>query len=217
MVKKMVMVLLVLVLVTSGAFAQDFWNNSFKFDSGPTPQNGALFVDFSYLLAYLLLDGIGGGLGWEGKIADNSTYLISANFGTYSYDWQSYQYNSNTYSYRYFDNKYTVLSFGLEANYRFYFFKSALDKLFANVGVGFQYYSYAYEYGNPARENKTYGYGGLTIPLYVGYKLILGAGFVVEIQGGYRVGIGVMKPSDDTDYSPEYGGAIYGLTLGWAF
>jgi len=59
----------------------------------------------------------------------------------------------------------------------------------------------------------------LYIPIYAGYKVIMGPGFVVEVHTGYRVGIGF----DPTDYDdryvtrPDFGGFLFGVAVGWAF
>jgi hypothetical protein len=206
--KRFVLVLVLVAIATGGAFGQDAWNNSFKFDSGPTPQKGALFVDLSYTIAYLLLDGIGLGLGWEGRINDSSTYLISGNFGIYGDDSGFY--------------KYSALDFGGEANYHYYIFKSALDKLFINAGVGFGMKTWNYTYGTGyggSLKDTSYAWSALYIPLYAGYKLIIGPGLVVEVQAGYRVGIALSRPKDyPSSYTgPAFGSAIYGIALGWAF
>jgi hypothetical protein len=210
--KKKIIVLLVLVtLVTGGVFAEG-WNNSFKFDSGPTPQKGALFLDLDYTIAYLNHSplGFGIGLGWEGRINDFSTYYIDGNIGLYSEKWSNYNY----------DHKNSGVDFGIRANYRYYFFKSALDKLFINGGVGFGMYTHTHTYtlkgaGTYKPEDYFNIWSALYFPVYAGYKFIIGPGFVLEAHAGYVVGIELSKPEN---YSSSYWGRpIYGVSLGWAF
>jgi hypothetical protein len=208
MMKKTVLLLILVAIVTGGVFAEDsVWNTSFDFKSGPTPHKGALFVDLGYTLSYLTLavPGFGIGLGWEGRINESSTYLIAGNIGLYG---RSYTY----YNYSAFD-------FGIEANYRYYFFKSALDKLFINAGVGYGMKTWTYSYDYSFMEDKAYSWGILYIPVYAGYKIIIGPGFVVEAQVGYRIGIGVSSPDNysTTLDNPTYGGLITGIAIGWAF
>jgi hypothetical protein len=209
MLKKAILLLILVAIVTGGVFAEDnAWNNSFNIGSGPTPQNGALFVDLGSTLVYLLLGGFGVGLGWEGRINDFSTYLISGNFGSCSFDFGSL-----------LGYKYKGFGFGVDANYRYYIFKSALDKLFINAGLGFSMMTWNYSYDPRLNlEDDSYSWGALCIPLYAGYKVIIGPGFVVELDLGYRIGIKVSEPSDyKLNSSPDFGGLIYGLALGWAF
>lgn len=205
-IKRFVLVLVLVAIVASGAFADDTWNNSFNIDSGPTPQNGALFVDLGSTIGFLILGGFGAGLGWEGRINDFSTYLINGSFGFYRHDYGPL-----------WGFKTSALAFGIEGNYRYYFFKSALDKLFLNVGLGYGMTNWKFVYASTSIEDKDYSWGTLYIPLYVGWKLIIGKGFVVEADLGYRIGINIVKPSDDTSVSPAFGGVIAGLALGWAF
>jgi len=208
--KKKVIVLLVLVtLVTGGVFA-DGWNNSFKFNSGPTPQKGALFVDFVYTITYLVIPppGFGVGLGWEGRINDFSTYYIDGNIGLFSSKSSYYWWGGPTQTYSGFD-------FSVRANYRYYFFKSALDKLFINGGVGFGMITRKYTYDVSWLETENYIYTALYIPVYAGYKMIIGPGFVLEVHAGYEVGIELSRPKY---YSyRDRGRGIYGVSLGWAF
>jgi len=212
MMKKVILLLILAAVVTGGVFAEDsVWNTSFDFKSGPTPHKGALFVDLGYTLDYLWLTvpGFGIGVGWEGRINDYSTYYISGNIGVYERSWTSTYYGKYGY---------TAFDFGVEANYRYYFFKSALDKLFINGGVGFGMKSWSYYY-NRVGEDTSYSWGALYFPVYAGYKVIIGPGFVLELHTGYRVGI---KVSDPDDYvpgfkTPDFGGIIFGVAVGWAF
>ena len=210
MMKKVILLLILAAVVTGGVFAEDsVWNTSFDFKSGPTPHKGALFVDLSYTLAYLLPPpGFGVGLGWEGRINDYSTYLISGNIGIYGDNKTGY----NGY-------KYTAFDFGIEANYRYYFFKSALDKLFFNGGIGFGMKSLNYTYTSSLIDDNVYAWGALYIPVYAGYKVIIGPGFVVELHAGYRIGIPVYTPEDTRYiyYTPSFNEAIFGIAVGWAF
>jgi hypothetical protein len=210
MLKKTVLLLILAAIVTGGVFAEDsFWNTSFKFDSGPTAFKGALFVDLGYTLSYLWRSdpGFGIGVGWEGRISDSSTYLIGGNIGIYGRDywdnWRGY--------------KYTAFDFGIEGNYRYYFFKSAIDKLFINGGLGFGIttWTQTYRYGN----TYDYAWAVLYIPIYAGYKVIMGPGFTVELQTGYRVGIGFDPDDYDDRYvtKPDFGGFLFGIAIGWAF
>jgi len=205
--------LILTAIVAGGVFAEDsVWNTSFDFKSGPTPHKGALFVDLGYTLGYLFKSppGFGIGLGWEGRINGSSTYLISGNIGVYGDTW-------NTWAY-YGKISYTAFDFGIEANYRYYFFKSALDKLFINGGVGFGMVTQNYTYERN-RPNTTYSWSVLYIPIYAGYKFIIGPGFVVEAQTGYRVGIGFDPRDYDSRYvtRPNFGGFLFGIAIGWAF
>ena len=209
MIKKTILLLVLVTIVTGGIFAQSVWNNSFNFSSGPTPQKGALFVDLGYTIAYLLVGGFGIGLGWEGRINDSSTYLISGNIGIYGREWNSAYYGKYGY---------TAFDFGIEGNYRYYFFKSAIDKLFIDGGLGYGMKSWTYTYDRNG-SNKTYSWGVLYIPVYAGYKIIIGPGFVLEAHAGYRAGI---KVSDPDGYNsslsiPDFGGLIFGVAIGWAF
>jgi hypothetical protein len=209
MLKKFVMVLVLASLVAGGAFAQDsVWNNSFNINSGPTPQKGVLFVDLGYMLAYGLLGGFGIGAGWESRINDTSTWLINGGIGIYGND-------SLFGGYRY-----SAFDFSVEANYRYYIFKSALDKLFLNVGLGYGGESWSYTYDPPFQSlNKAYSWGSLNIPLYAGWKAIIGPGFVVEVDLGWRIGVRLINPPDyPSAYStPSNGGFLFGLRFGWAF
>ncbi|MDR2575200.1 MAG: hypothetical protein LBC52_02015 [Treponema sp.] len=210
MLKKTVLFLILAAIVTGGVFAEDdFWNTSFKIDSGPTPFKGALFVDLGYSLYYLWKSppGFGVGVGWEGRINDSSTYLISGNIGIYGDSWGG---PWTTYG----KASYTAFDFGIEGNYRYYFFKSAIDKLFINGGLGFGMITQNYTYERN-REDKTYTWNVLYIPIYAGYKIIMGPGFVVEAQTGYRVGIG-LNEFDDL-FIPPVGGFFFGVAVGWAF
>jgi len=211
MVKKTVLLLILVMIVTGGAFADgDFWNTSFKFDSGPTPFKGALFVDLGYTLSYLWRSdpGFGVGVGWEGRINDFSTYLISGNIGIYGY---------NNWGY-YYGYKYTAFDFGIEGNYRYYFFNSAIDKLFINGGFGFgmKTYTYTWRYSN---DTDVYSWSALYIPIYAGYKVIMGPGFTVELHTGYRIGIGFDIEGYDPRYvsKPEFNSFLFGVAVGWAF
>jgi hypothetical protein len=212
MLKKTVLLLILAAIVTGAVFAENsFWNTSFDFKSGPTPHKGALFVDLGYSLSYLWKSppGFGIGLGWEGRISDASTYLISGNIGIYGDTWNWSYYGRTSY---------TAFDFGIEANYRYYFFKSALDKLFINAGVGYGMVTHTYTYER-YRNDTVYSWSVLYIPVYAGYKIIIGPGFVVELQTGYRVGIG-FDPSDyDDGYvsRPDFGGFLFGVAIGWAF
>jgi len=205
MIKKTILFLTLAMIVMGGASAQDsVFNTSFDFKSGPTPHKGALFVDLGYTFYYLGKGGFGIGLGWEGRINDASTYLISGNIGAYGHD------------YGWWGGKYSGFDFGLEGNYRYYFLKSALDKVFVNVGLGFGITTWTWS-GSFFKDD-TYSWSALYIPLYAGYKLILGPGFVVEVELGYRIGIGVSKPGGyNSTWAPTFGGGIYGIALGWAF
>ena len=206
MLKKTVLLLILVAIVTGGVFADEVWNNSFNFKSGPTPQSGALFVDLSYTFAYMILGGFGVGLGWEGRINDTSTYLISGNIGAYDYN------SGSLFGLGY---KYSGFDFGLEGNYRYYIFKSAIDKLFVNAGLGFGVITWTYS----GYYNDKYSWAALYIPLYAGYKVIIGPGFVAELHLGYRVGIRVSEPDNyySSLRSPSFGGGIFGIALGWAF
>jgi len=214
MFKKTVLLLILVAIVAGGAFADEdsFWNTSFKFDSGPTPFKGALFVDLGYMLDYLWSShpGFGIGVGWEGRINETSTYLINGNIGIYGdeYSWR--------YAYGY---KFTAFDFGIEGNYRYYFFKSAIDKLFINGGLGFGMKTWTYSYKNTSISDKTYSWGALYIPIYAGYKIIMGPGFVLEAHTGWRVGIKLNDPDDYySSYAvPNFGGLIFGVAIGWAF
>jgi hypothetical protein len=119
---------------------------------------------------------------------------------------------------------------GAGADFRYYVFGTALDKLFVGGGLGFTYSSVTYGVPksgsstifNIEREDKSFSFGAVTVPLYVGWKAIFGKGFALEINAGYEVGITVLKPSEDDFPSswltaPEYGGALFGIHLGWAF
>jgi hypothetical protein len=209
MLKKTVLMLILAAIIAGGAFAEDsFWNTSFDFKSGPTPFKGALFVDLGYTLSYLSLSvpGFGVGVGWEGRINDFSTYLISGNIGIYGREWKALGY------------KYTAFDFGIEGNYRYYFFKSAIDKLFINGGLGYGMKTWTYSYDSSLYEDKVYSWGVLYIPIYAGYKIIMGPGFTVEAQAGYRVGIKLTDPDDYRySYIPDFGGLITGIAIGWSF
>jgi len=214
MLKKTVLLLILAAIAVGGAFAEDsVWNTSFDFNSGPTPHKGALFVDLSYSLYYLFRapPGFGIGLGWEGRINDSSTYLISGNFGIYGDSWNSY--------YTYGKTSYTAFDFGIDANYRYYFFKSALDKLFINGGLGFgmKTHNYIYERNH---DDTNYTWGSLNIPVYAGYKIIIGPGFVLEAHAGYHIGIPVFSPADYPFTALNFlnfSDAIFGVAVGWAF
>jgi len=213
MLKKTVLLLILAAIIAGGAFAEDsFWNTTFKFDSGPTPFKGALFVDLGYTLSYLwkIPPGFGVGLGWEGRISDSSTFLINGNIGLYGDSWSTWS-NYGKVSYISFD-------FGIEANYRYYFFKSAIDKLFINGGLGFGMVTQNYTYERNWK-NKAYSWNVLYIPIYAGYKFIMGPGFVVEAHTGYRVGIGFDPTDYDSKYvtRPDFGGFLFGIAIGWAF
>jgi len=205
--------LILAAIVAGGVFAEDsVWNTSFDFKSGPTPFKGALFVDLGYTLSYLSLStpGFGIGVGWEGRINDSSTYLISGNIGIYGREYTNW-----VYGYKY---GYTAFDFGIEGNYRYYFFKSAIDKLFINGGLGFGMKTWSYYY-NSYGTDRSYSWGVLYIPIYAGYKIIIGPGFVVEAQAGYRIGIKISDPDDYvSSYNvPDFGGLITGIAIGWAF
>ncbi|MDR0552295.1 MAG: hypothetical protein LBG72_09865 [Spirochaetaceae bacterium] len=205
--KKGLMVTMLAAFIGSGVFAQDGgdWKGRlFNLKSGPTKQNGVLFVDLGYTLGYLMLGGFGLGAGWEQKVNKNWTWLVNGAFGIYGDEFWLY--------------KYSAVDFGAEASARYYFFGSAVDKLFINAGLGFTYYSWTYEWTGLS-DKETYGWGALTIPIYAGWKFILGPGFVAEVDIGYRVGIGIIKPDGYTSgyNSPSMGGFIGGLRLGWAF
>jgi hypothetical protein len=208
MVKKGLMAVALAAFIGSGVFAQDGGDGKgrlFNLKSGPTKQNGVLFVDLAYMFNYLVIgDGFGLGAGWEQKVNKNWTWLVNGAFGIYGHDYPSY--------------KYSAVDFGAEASARYYVFGSAVDKLFINAGLGFTYYSWTYEY-KANQPDKTFGWGALTIPLYAGWKFILGRGFVAEVDIGYRVGISLLKPDGYASYldSPSMGGFIGGLRLGWAF
>jgi hypothetical protein len=206
MKKKIILLLILATLVAGGVFA-DAWNNSFKFNSGPTPQKGALFVNFGPTINYLILGGFGIGLGWESQIGSFSSILIDAEVGFYEYK----PYSSYYYRYNEFD-------FAVEANYRYYFFKSAIDKLFINAGLGFVMLTRKYPNNSTYfREGDTGIWTALTIPVYAGYKVIIGPGFVLELNAGYRIGIGLTTPRGYSYNSREYGSGIYGIRIGWAF
>jgi hypothetical protein len=205
MKKKIILLLVLVTLVTGGVFA-DGWNNSFKFDSGPSEQKGALFLDLSPTIAYLIFGGFGIGLGWEGRINDFSTYYIHSEMGIISKE--SWVYKNTRFDYGF--------DFDIEANYRYYFFKSAIDKLFVNGGIGFGIITrkYTYDY---FLEGNTGIWTALYLPMYAGYKLIIGPGFVLEVRAGYRIGIGLTRPREFEYFSMNYGGGIYGISVGWAF
>jgi hypothetical protein len=209
MKKKIILLLVFVTLVTGGVFA-DGWNNSFKFDSGSSKQKGALFVNLSPTINYLILGGFGIGLAWEGRINDFSTYLIDAEIGGYQskYSWYGYGYD------------YTRFDFAVEGNYRYYFFKSAIDKLFINGGIGFGLFSRKWSYSSGYTSDKitdTEIWTMLFLPIYAGYKVIIGPGFVLELDVGYRIAIGLTRPEG---YAYNYwtlGNGIYGISVGWAF
>lgn len=202
MVKKGILILVLASLVAGGVFAQNsVLNGSFDLNSGQTKQKGVLFVDLGYTLSYLLADGFGIGAGWEQDIDKNWTWLINGGIGLYGEN--------------YYSTKYEAFDLSGEFNVRYYLLGSALDKLFLNGGVGFTYYSWSY--GSPY--DKTYAWGAITVPLYAGWKVILGPGFVLELDIGYRLAFGIIKPKDYYDWgrSPTMGGLLAGLRLGWAF
>ncbi|GMO20927.1 MAG: hypothetical protein Pg6A_07870 [Termitinemataceae bacterium] len=204
MVKKVVLTAVLALSVSSGVFADDWTGRLFNIKSGPTTQNGVLFVDLGYIFQYLAMEGFGLGAGWEQKVNKNWTWLINGSFGLYSHD--------------YYLAKYDAFEVGGEVNGRYYFFGSAVDKLFFNFGLGFTYASWTWKYDIDGLDDETIGWGALTIPLYVGWKFIIGPGFVAELDLGYRVGVGLFKPSSIYgDYKPSFGGLLYGLRLGWAF
>jgi len=210
MIKKTVLLLILAAIVTGAAFAEDsVWNTSFDFKSGPTPHKGALFVDTSYTLEYLFRSppGFGVGLGWEGRINDYSTYVINGNIGLYGNSYNNGWYGKHSYN---------EFEFGIEANYRYYFFKSALDKLFINAGIGYGMKIYSWTYERNSVDNNNRAWSALYFPVYAGYKIIIGPGFVVEVHAGYRVGIGLVEFKDIL-VTPTWGGAIYGIAIGWAF
>jgi hypothetical protein len=117
------------------------------------------------------------------------------------------------------------LELGGGADFRYYVFGTALDKLFVGGGIGFTYSSVTYPVPSITSdlkvsvEDKSFGFGAVRVPLYAGWKFIFGKGFALEIDAGYEVGITVLEPEDCPSRlsGPEFGGVLFGIHLGWAF
>ncbi|GHV89301.1 hypothetical protein AGMMS50267_16610 [Spirochaetia bacterium] len=175
----------------------------FNLKSGPTAQKSTIFVDVGTTLRYLMYDGIGGGVGYEKSFGDTWTGLIHAAAGLYTYS--SIQ---------------SAFAFQIDVHGRYYIFKTALDKLFVDLGLGYDFYKYTHEYTSYDGEKYDWGYdqSSLTITPKVGWKFIFGKGFVVEPAFGYTIGIGITKP-DVNSAAKTYtaSGLNFGIGLGWAF
>jgi hypothetical protein len=177
-----------------GAFAE---NPLFDLKSGPTPQKSVVFVDAGTMLSYLVTGGLGVGAGYEKSFGDTWTGLIHAAVG-------GYDYGSGD----------TAFSFQLDVHGRYYIFKTALDKLFLDLGLGYEYYGRTYE----SNSDWNYSVSSLTITPKVGWKFIFGKGFVVEPAFGWTIGIGLNKPDVSSGVSLyTAGGPSIGVGLGWAF
>jgi hypothetical protein len=179
-----------------GVFAA---SDLFNLKSGPTTQQSTVFVDVGTTLSYLMNDGIGAGVGFERAFGESWTGLIHAAIGFYSYDYGS--------------DEASALAFEVDVHGRYYIFKTALDKLFVDLGLGYEYYGYKYEYDLWGK-HYDYGYNvsSLTITPKAGWKFIFGKGWVVEPSLGYTIGIGIGKTG-----AHKSGGFNVGLGLGWAF
>ncbi|GHT79514.1 hypothetical protein FACS1894130_08440 [Spirochaetia bacterium] len=210
--KKAILAGIVSVALTFGTVGGVFADGLFDLKSGPTEQKNTVFVDVGTFFTYLIAGGFGGGVGFERSFGDSFSGLIHAAAGGYTYT-------------AYLGNTPSAFAFQIDVHGRWYFFKTALDKLFLDVGLGYDFYSYTnkytdIDYWTGERETVDAGYNtsALTISPMLGWKFILGKGFVIEPAFGYTIGIGLDSPT-------IYGGATtysasrfnIGLGLGWAF
>jgi outer membrane autotransporter protein len=87
-----------------------------------------------------------------------------------------------------------------------------LDKLFVDLGLGYDFYGYKWEYEiSDTKYDDSYDQSSLTITPKVGWKFIFGKGFVVEPSLGYTIGIAL------GDNHRSANGLNLGVGLGWAF
>lgn len=201
MVRKGVLVMVLATFIAGGAFAKadpNWKERLFNIKSGPTVQNGVLFVDVGTMFGYLISSGFGISGGWEQKFSKNWTGFINVRFGMFD--------NGSPY--------WSYLDLGGDIGARYYFFGSALDKLFLGAGVGFIYRQSTRDYSGNKSEATS---GGLIIPIRLGWKFILGPGFVIEPNFGYDVGIRIIKPAAGYNGYDDWGGFGIGLRFGWAF
>ncbi|GHV80362.1 hypothetical protein AGMMS49944_21530 [Spirochaetia bacterium] len=207
--KKLLVVLFSLALTfgsVSGVFAAP---ELFNLKSGPTEQKNAVFLDVGTMLSYLIRGGFGVGVGYERPFGDSWSGLIHVALGGYTYDTSSW----------YSDAENSAFSFQIDVHGRWYFFKTALDKAFVDLGLGYDLYSRTYKYKYSGRSyDFGYNQSSLSITPKAGWKFIFGKGFVVEPSLGYTIGIPLNAPtlgSGVTGYVPSY--FTIGVGLGWAF
>jgi hypothetical protein len=98
-----------------------------------------------------------------------------------------------------------IFYFGLSAHGRWYPLSTGLDKLFLDVGLGFNLFS---KDGKTASEDG--GFAGLTIGLKAGWKLMMGPSFFIEPSMAYVY-------AKTTGNVPTPLGWQSGLSIGMAF
>ena len=193
--KKGISVVLLAVLVAGGVFAQE--------EERREKQN-AVFLDVGPLFMGLLLGGFGIGAGYERAI--NNSFSAMGHFDILMFTLRDD-----------IDYKEPVFAFDIDVHGRWYPLKSALAKLFVDVGVGYGSFSDKVEPKAAYIETMKYTVHILSIGAKAGWKFILGPGFVLEPSLGYSYAFELANNRPGGATKLTIGGLSYSIGLGWAF
>lgn len=177
--KRSSFIIVLVFLSTTNVFSQTN-KGAFSLTSGRTAQKQAVFIDL-----FPSMEGV-----WEGKAGAGLFYE------RYIYSYFSLVGEANVYTD--FDNE-TAYSF--IGHCRVYPFKTTLEKLFVDVGLGYR--------RSKLEEDNIHC---LDLSASVGWKFLTNKGFFIEPNIGYRQNIHTLK-----GHEVKKGGITLNFAFGWVF
>jgi hypothetical protein len=170
----------VYVLTFDKIFAQETKNGLFNLSSGNTSQKQAIILDIFPMIEGSFEGNFGFGLFYEIKIDNYFTAVVEFNI------------------YTDFKNK---INYGFIGHGRVYPFKTVLDKIFFDIGVG-------YNRSIWEDDNVHCLVGSIT----TGWKFIFGKGFLLEPSLGLWHNLYTFSGETSHNFAP-----IVGVGFGWGF
>ncbi|MDR2521301.1 MAG: autotransporter outer membrane beta-barrel domain-containing protein [Spirochaetaceae bacterium] len=202
--KKSISVVLLAAMVASGVFAQE--------EEAAKRKENAIFLDFGPLIAGALRDGFGLGVGYERALNDRFSILGHI-------DMLGFPVKLTNSQKEYYEE--TVFALDIDVRARWYPFKAALSGFFVGAGVGYGLLSDVVEPKSAGKavgiEKEDYSLHIMNFAAQLGWKWILGAGFVLEPIVRYTGVIELANNRPAGSAKLSVGGFTAGVSLGWAF